>query len=716
MRRFSTDLEKVLGILAISVLGSLLAAKAPAAPDVRSPKGIYVIYWPYSHVTPGSLTPPSDSGCQYSGPPSSPPTADENTINNTCALISNPAVSGLLVNVSWAYLAPPSGLTGSLTSGSACVTSMSSTAGLMVGMSMADATTAANIPPGTTIAGVPGTTACQVRMTTEATGSGAGDSLAVGTDDMQYLDDVFNTVLSYNDFHHLKADDPKFRTIQLGVFPGFASPSWFFTSAGVTSCDGLFTDPRLPAAHDCDFTNIFLATEGGTPIATPLPLPWSARYKAAWKSFLKVIATRYGSNPLLASVQVAGPTASSEEMILPNDTNNPGTLTLPAGVLEALQISSGNPDLTSASNVSALTAWNKLIKNHYGPNSSYVNTDQPFIDEWEAAIDLYGREFNRTTLSVSTGNGLPNYSGPDGTTGVGAFAIPPAFPGVCAPAAATTASSSDCVAEWTILQYFAQPGVGGFNGKSTQMDGLSGIIGTTFGPKMLSAATVNNAPLPETGFAQSSQMLAGLQEGRSPVTNPATAGCAHAWPSPLPAGCALSANGRIPLACAPIIPDTPPTSCLAPGLTTSDLSENPITIGSSLFVNPEDVLTSEQGLFNVLLITFMNTSAGGVFGAAPDPYFPYPTNSPLNYLQVWPADITYAEAIPSTSAPIATPPGASLPNPVTLQQELSIASEQLRRETAEAVLPPLPTPPPPPPPKKPPIPPPCPPGSGNCQL
>jgi hypothetical protein len=146
------------------------------------------------------------------------------------------------------------------------------------------------------------------------------------------------------------------------------------------------------------------------------------------------------------------------------------------------------------------------------------------------------------------------------------------------------------------------------------------------------------------------------------------------------------------------------------------LSENPITIGSSLFVNPEDVLTSEQGLFNVLLITFMNTSAGGVFGAAPDPYFPYPTNSPLNYLQVWPADITYAEAIPSTSAPIATPPGASLPNPVTLQQELSIASEQLRRETAEAVLPPLPTPPPPPPPKKPPIPPPCPPGSGNCQL
>ena len=141
-------------------------AKAAAAP-VRSPKGIYVIFWPASEMNPGPLTAPPD--CSYSGTPNP---ADENITNNACALIANPAASGLLVGVGWSFLDPPSGFTGTLTSGSPCLTSLSSTLGLMPGMSIADATTATNIPLGTTIFEVPATATCQIRMSAKAMGSG----------------------------------------------------------------------------------------------------------------------------------------------------------------------------------------------------------------------------------------------------------------------------------------------------------------------------------------------------------------------------------------------------------------------------------------------------------------------------------------------------------------------------------------------------------------
>ena len=44
-------------------------------------------------------------------------------------------------------------------------------------------------------------------------------------------------------------------------------------------------------------------------------------------------------------------------------------------------------------------------------------SDQAFIDEWNAAIDMYGEVFSGVTLVATTGSGLPNFS----TTG---FTIP----------------------------------------------------------------------------------------------------------------------------------------------------------------------------------------------------------------------------------------------------------------------------------------------------
>jgi hypothetical protein len=62
--------------------------------------------------------------------------------------------------------------------------------------------------------------------------------------------------------------------------------------------------------------------------STQLPLAWDAFYKSAWRAFLVVLNERYGTNPALVSIAVAGPTAASAEMIVPNDTNsnNPQTM------------------------------------------------------------------------------------------------------------------------------------------------------------------------------------------------------------------------------------------------------------------------------------------------------------------------------------------------------------------------------------------------------
>jgi hypothetical protein len=144
-------------------------------------------------------------------------------------------------------------------------------------------------------------------------------------------------------------------------------------------------------------------------------------------------------------------------------------------------------------------------------NSDYVNSDRAFIEEWAAAIDMYGQTFSGVTLTVATGLGLPGF--PDQHNMY--FSTPPtAFAPDC-----STLLDMDCTAETAILAYFAAPPVGGANAKATVMAGLIASPGPTKpdGPlsgisvKWLSEKTAAGPSVLKGSPALVSRMLGGLQ-------------------------------------------------------------------------------------------------------------------------------------------------------------------------------------------------------------
>ena len=121
-----------------------------------------------------------------------------------------------------------------------------------------------------------------------------------------YADDAFAQAAAWNAAN--PSGVPK--TIQLIVTPGFQSPQWVLNQ--LTSCDGLFQTPAVTPPNTCGKVTFTGYQESGD--STELPLPWNPVYKSAWQTFLTALAARYGSNPALVSIAVAGPTASSAEM------------------------------------------------------------------------------------------------------------------------------------------------------------------------------------------------------------------------------------------------------------------------------------------------------------------------------------------------------------------------------------------------------------------
>src|SRR6202042_890168 len=103
----------------------------------------------------------------------------------------------------------------------------------------------------------------------------------------------------------------------------------------------------------------------------------------------------------------AGPTAASAEIILPSDAdaNNPQTQF------------SGGP-------ISPNDMWLQLLAFHYPGMAAYQGTDQAFIDEWDAAIDMYGEVFSGLTLVVTLDDKMPAFN-------TGKQTIPPGFSGDC---------------------------------------------------------------------------------------------------------------------------------------------------------------------------------------------------------------------------------------------------------------------------------------------
>jgi hypothetical protein len=394
--------------------------------------------------------------------------------------------------------------------------------------------------------------------------------------DWAFLKNAFEVVSAWNLTH-----TPK-KFVQVLVSAGFNSPPWIFDHIKGGSCDGLFESPapKHKPKPSCGYTNIFVATESGTPTPKKLPMPWDSDYQDLWKSFQTDLKSfidkgvyRSGGKSVpytdaFASISVAGPTASSTEIILPHDPTTIRTL----------------PKDATVAGITDLVAWDDLLKNHYGASSSYVDSDQAFVEAWKTAIDMFGRVFSGTTLIVATGAGLPNFP-------AGVASTPPAGFGSanCHPK-----PSMDCAAEATIVAYFSQQTSGGFNAKAVAQDGQESDRRDAFplselSIKWLTANTSGGLTELTGSTTVLSHMYGGLQfSGAVSIPNSKE-------------GCSIGANAVSAGKCTP-----------------------------------------EQSMFDVLQLIFRGTPVAGKYGESTSNADPAFKDAPLNFLQVYAKDFLYA--------------------------------------------------------------------------
>jgi hypothetical protein len=370
----------------------------------------------------------------------------------------------------------------------------------------------------------------------------------------EYLEDVFDAIDAWNSANCSNATSPPTcsapglpKTVQLIVDPGINSPDWLFKDY-LTSCDGLFMSPHPGSprpSKTCGYTTIFNGNK-------PFPLPWSSTYKTYWQGFLTALNAYITVTPPkptyvsdFVSIAVAGPTISSEEIILPNNslanflygTDMTSLKSVPPGY-------SANPPMLVSD------AWNCLLAHNYTTrtgSNSYFSADRAFVAEWAAAIDIFGQVFSGVTLTVSTGGGpgLPDFTRAPSSSSCGltpyptvgpppSIAVPPpvfaALP-YCDPR--DTVDAVSCAAQSAIVAYFSEPPVGGLNAKATQMDALQASSLnpdlTDISVKWLSVSTERGLTQLIGSPAVVSRMLAGLQFNKSFVVDPQegclTAGC-----------------------------------------------------------------------------------------------------------------------------------------------------------------------------------------------
>jgi hypothetical protein len=445
--------------------------------------------------------------------------------------------------------------------------------------------------------------------------------------DWSYLEDAFTLATAAK------------KTIQLIVTPGFQSPSWVLDQ--LDSCDGTFPAPPKTCGK-VTFAG-FTEPTGGKVI---LPLPWDPTYKTAWQTFLTALAVQYGSTPALVSISVAGPTAESEEMILPSDTNS-----------DVPQSGSGlHPN----------QMWMDLLASKYGsvsagvyPGFTYQNSDQAFIDEWNNAIDMYGKLFSNLTLVVTTGSGLPNLSKKTG------FPPPDDFKMDCG------RTDMDCAAETWILSHFADNTVGGANAKATQ---TSGMKASSDDNPNLGVNAVKDQSGRTAQYSVANQLLGGAQFNSSfsdTTFHTLKEGCTSKFPPDSSGTCSIPSSCTtvdcLPVSCIP-------QACLAPGITRASLAS--FTIFSN--VPAKYLISPEQAESNVLKGYFDNTAVavffGGTMGA-----------DPLNYLQIYYQDIQYAAA---TNALQLLDSSTVLGPGTSAQSVLDLASQKLYEIAEPAAVPP----------------------------
>jgi hypothetical protein len=461
------------------------------------------------------------------------------------------------------------------------------------------------------------------------------------------LDDAFEAIDDWNKNKRKQGEPAK--TLQLNVTPGFNSPPWLYQpqflgnppSGYLSSCDGLFvTPPTLPTSPSCGYTTIFVQTEVPQKQIghARLPLPWNRTYQTKWKEFLIALNNHIQSKPTyisdFVSIAVAGPTATSSEIILPNEHN--------AKEVAPLQLPwTPYAGYSTTGGINVLSAWNCLLANNYGGVSNglpYLDSDRAFIEAWATAIDLFGEVFNGITLIIATGNGLPNFQSGSETPGCGLHNTNITFPNSSSPGYAklslahpgfvsdcgtkpgtTPLFPMDCAAEVAIVAYFAEPSVVGANVKAIQENALSAsddVVSTLLslsnasvkwlsknsdglillGPQPDPTAPISTYPEGPKGIPTVSRIMGGLQFALPAAVLPAT----QSTPGNQKVGCELG----------------PPCG----------------------------ELSAEQALVNALKVFFRGTSRASAFDA--------PTtimnnglpvqDAPMNYLQIWTDDIKYA--------------------------------------------------------------------------
>lgn len=441
--------------------------------------------------------------------------------------------------------------------------------------------------------------------------------------DWTYIDDAFNQAAAWNAQNPAKA--PK--TIQLIPLPGFQTPKWLLEQ--IPSCDGLFHTPMQTPPAACGKATFVGFVEGRG--VRELPMPWNPLYKSAWRTFLTALASRYQSNPAFVSISVAGPTASSEEMILPDNANTPAQEQF-GGILPNAM-------------------WLKLLAFHFPGRPAYQRSDQAFIDEWEAAIEMYAQIFKGLTLVATTGSGFPNLA-------ARGFTVPTEFSAAC------PKPNMDCAAETTILAYFKRSAVGGSNAKAAQEDGMEAArvslgrfnLGVD-GIKLVARST-------EQSTSPGAQILGGAQFNSSFTNFTLTEGCTSRFPPrPVdrPPTCVIPPSCTIqmcvPAACIP-------AACLAPGVKPADLA----SFSTFKDVPRKDLISPEQALYNVLRVFFEGTPVASSFGGTPGP-------TPFNYLQIYAVDFLYAESHVHEPQTVVHTDGTSVAT--SAQDLLNVASQKL---------------------------------------
>jgi uncharacterized protein (TIGR03437 family) len=449
--------------------------------------------------------------------------------------------------------------------------------------------------------------------------------------DWSYVDDAFNRASAWNVQN--PAQTPK--KIQFIVTAGFQSPQWML--AQIPSCDGLFQLPVQTPPSTCGKATFVGYSEAGD--STELPMPWNPVYKSSWRTFLNALAARYGSNSAFVSIAVAGPTAASAEMLMPNNSNTPAQA----------QFGDMLPN----------DMWLQLLAFQYPSMPSYQKSDQAFIDEWNAAIDMYGQIFSAVTLVATTGGGLPNLSGRG-------FTVPSAFSGDC------KNPDMDCAAETTILSHFAEPAIGGANAKATQTSGMEASRANGLNLGVISVKLLSQSTAQFT--APGAQILGGAQFNTSFANFTLQEGCTSTFPpdaKDTPAACSIPATCSVQ-ACLPVA--CIPQACLAPGVTQADLASY-TQLGQ---VPARDLIPPEQAEYNVLNDYFNGTAVASFFGGTQG-------TAPLNYLQIYSPDILYALASVNVPASIVEIGGASVA--MSAQDLLNLASQKLLAIAEPALLP-----------------------------